>query len=305
MCSETPLKAEHVRTSTKQRLYLDDVRPTEFQNIPGYNDYVRNCVINYVAATGDDIAARHGYNRANLQAANVDHAYCQLPLLEYHIDRITALTHQDALKLEKKTRGQSRSSIWHTARQWRLTASNFGRIIKCMSDKSRWRLCEVMANPPVLMTKPVMHGKKYESAAILKFEEVMHMKVHSAGLFVNPDHSYLGASPDGVIDEHAIIEVKCPYTFRHDVVEAGRKFPFIVRDENGALSLKKSHCYYTQVQGQLFITGRQLCYFVVYTFETMVVIPVAYDHDYCYYSLLPKLSLFYSKFYRRHLSTLL
>jgi len=174
-----------------------------------------------------------------------------------------------------------------------------------MTTRSRERLSARLANPPILCNKAVLHGSKYEAVALRKFEEVCDVKVHPAGLFVRPDYPYLGASPDGVVDDSAIVEVKCPYNGRNDTIEPNAKFPFLSRNGSGDLILKPSHSYYTQVQGQLFITGRQLCHFVVYTFQSLLVIDVPIDVDFCNRSLIPILNGFYVSHYRKHLASLL
>jgi hypothetical protein len=38
------------------------------------------------------------------------------------------------------------------------------------------------------------------------------VKCLPAGFFIRPDYPFLGTSPDGVIDDEYLIEVKCPYS---------------------------------------------------------------------------------------------
>ena len=52
----------------------------------GYNDMVRNLIINYCANTGADLTMRYAYPKANMQAAMTDHDYCMRPFTEYWID---------------------------------------------------------------------------------------------------------------------------------------------------------------------------------------------------------------------------
>ena len=49
------------------------------------------------------------------------------------------------------------------------------------------------------------------------------------------------------------------------------KFACKLNSENGSLQLKRSHNYYYQVQGQLAITGRPWCDFVMWTPKGMTV----------------------------------
>lgn len=60
-----------------------------------------------------------------------------------------------------------------------------------------------------------------------------------------------------------------------------------------AYSLKTSHCYYTQVQCQLAVTGLQHADFVVYTQKELAVVPVTFDPD-MWEETLSKLQMFYT-----------
>lgn len=85
-----------------------------------------------------------------------------------------------------------------------------------------------------------------------------------AGLVINPLYPYLGASPD--VFSHCnccgdgITEIKCPFS-----VKDGK--PEDLKGEKNIIfvGLVQSHKYYTQVQGQLEVSGRDFCDFVVWT----------------------------------------
>jgi hypothetical protein len=84
-------------------------------------------------------------------------------------------------------------------------------------------------------------------------------------IIISEHHPFLAASPDEVIGDDGLIEIKCPYTARDFTPEnaiISKKIKFASL-ENGHLKLKRTHAYYFQVQGQLLITGRQFCYFVI------------------------------------------
>ncbi len=92
----------------------------------------------------------------------------------------------------------------------------------------------------------------------------------------HPDAPYLGASPDAkVYDPNAdpcfgLAEVKCPDV--HTVSEARH-----IKIVNGQATLKKSHKYYWQVQGQLAVTGLSWCDFITDTKEDLTVERVRRD----------------------------
>lgn len=148
------------------------------------------------------------------------------------------------------------------------------------------------------------HGKLYEAKALKSFEQKYNFKVKRAGFFICISKPFLGASPDGLIDLDSVVEVKCPYNGRQECIEPGPNFNFLTY-ESGEIVIRKNHKYYDQIQGQLFITKRAYCYFIVYTFKDMFVQKIAIDVDYCEKSLIPKLELFYSKYYMPYLASTL
>ncbi|KAK4886679.1 hypothetical protein RN001_002950 [Aquatica leii] len=49
----------------------------------------------------------------------------------------------------------------------------------------------------------------HESVAITMFEESQNLKVQQSGFFIDLDFPFFGASPDGLIGDNELIEVKC------------------------------------------------------------------------------------------------
>lgn len=84
----------------------------------------------------------------------------------------------------------------------------------------------------------------------------------------------MAASPDGLIDKDGIVEIKCPASIKDMTPEEAfenKKLNFMSL-KNGILKLKTTHNYYFQVQGQLEISERNYCYFVVWTPKGIVLI---------------------------------
>jgi hypothetical protein len=295
----SPVKAQHIpMTRNSMKDIDDDPRPFKYRKMEGYRDYARNMIINYVAEEQKDPACRYLHKEADLKQAMHDHTYTKLPFVQHWIDDKLKVSKEEVHAIEAETREQSKSRRWHRERQWRLTASNFGTIIHATSRRNKKTLCETLAHPRQIRTKAIIHGHKYEKVALKKFEELEGVKVQQCGLFIDEDLPFLGASPDGIIDEFSLVEVKCPHRGREMKITARKEFKFLARNEEGELYLKQSHAYYDQIQGQLSITKRKICFFVVYTFKDLLVLRVPFNEKYCNSTLRPKLYGFYVSTFR-------
>lgn len=89
------------------------------------------------------------------------------------------------------------------------------------------------------------YGAFHEAGAIQDFE-MLHCKTEPAGFFECGD--WLGATPDRLIGDDAVLEVKCPYGLRN-------------AHEPEFKPLMDQEHYYAQVQVELLCAGRSRCYF--------------------------------------------
>ena len=160
-----------------------------------------------------------------------------------------------------------------------MTASRFGEICCAGEGRDKNLLCKSLLENTPLSTPAIVHGKTWEKCAIQQFEKKEKMSVQQCGFFVSKEFPFLGASPDGLIGDQGLLEVKCPYTGRDGKIEPGKNFLFLQKEGN-CVVLKKNHKYYYQVIGQLAITGRKFCYFAVYTHADFFVQKVPYDADF-------------------------
>lgn len=297
----SPIKAADL--PSKRKCTMDDPRPEKYRNAAGYEDHVRNVVINYCSEKSKDLTIRYLWPKADIKAAIKDHSYLERSFTEYWVEDAVKVTEAQAVEIEASTRQQAQSSKWFQTRKWRLTASRFGDICNMTNRRNKEKLCKSLVTNMNLTNPAVIHGRQYESAAIKKFESEYKMKVGKAGLFVCIEKPYLAATPDGVIDADTIIEVKCPYKGRNCQICPGQLFPFLTRDKDGDMQLKRQSKYYMQVQGQLYISKRKYCFFIVYTFEDMFVEKIRIDEDYCDLALLRKLELFYEMYFRKYIAS--
>ncbi len=120
-------------------------------------------------------------------------------------------------------------------------------------------------------------GSANEHHAITAYEVHTGEIVQSAGgkqsFVISASHDWLGCTPDGYVGSNIVVEAKCPAS-----MELYGKVPDI---------------YMPQVQGQLFITRRELAHFVCWTPEGLEIHEVPFDDDY-WQECIVALSEFYS-----------
>lgn len=150
---------------------------------------------------------------------------------------------------------------WHAARLGKITASRFADVMSNgrgggLSKTAESYLLELVSETYTRVpasqvdTLALRHGREYEAAARLEYEESTSQIVVETGFIQHPRHELVGGSPDGLVGSDGIIEIKCPLTpQRHAAVLLSGEMP----DE---------HKY--QVQGLLWITGRRWCDFCSY-----------------------------------------
>ncbi|XP_063221397.1 uncharacterized protein LOC134530485 isoform X1 [Bacillus rossius redtenbacheri] len=198
--------------------------------------------------------------------------------------------------LERDTIGQHINSKWREHRMNRLTASMFGSVMCRREKTSCHNLVKSFLYRKDLHTPAIQYGRLNESVAINLYEQQQSAEVQKCGLFVDSEHPYLGASPDGLVGTDKLLEVKCLYSLKDKVLEEavtlkGKKL--CIESVNGQLQLRRNHSYYFQIQGQLNICDREYCDFVVYAGGKIIVECIVRDKILWQEKMLPKLSQFY------------
>ena len=212
------------------------------------------------------------------------------------------VSQRDIARIEQTSTKQYLSKVWHQEREWRLTASRFGDICRATDRRDKLKLCASIYRPAKLKNPAVLHGHQHEAVARQTFKRKMGCSVHTCGLFIDSENNYLAATPDGIVGENCILEIKCPYNGRDRKIVADKFFPFLTEDDEGSLHLKQNHSYYMQIQGQLNVCKKEKCFFVVYTFVDIFVEEIFVEREYWNGCMLPKLQLFYEKHYRKFLA---
>lgn len=106
-------------------------------------------------------------------------------------------------------------------------------------------------------TKEMAWGTAYESLARETYEQLFGKTVIEAPSITHPELPCLSCSPDGLVDDDRLIEIKCPWNKKNFIKYAKQ----IMADKP---MIKISKQYYWQMQAQMAVTGRSVCDFVVF-----------------------------------------
>ena len=242
--------------------------------------------------------------------------FLQLPLVDGRLpSRSTGssgdcLPSADLWDIERETRNQSSSSSWHKERSSRLTASNFHSVARRKKQPDEKFLKQLFSTEnDIGHLAPLVHGNMHEATAMDDYVAAMHrlgnrdLCAFQVGLCIHPEHNCLGASPDRMVYDpsatpsHGLLEVKCPISlYDHDLTpeEGATQADFFCSLIDGKPTLKMTHRYYTQVQGQLAVTGLEWCDFVVWSGPARLSVErIKFDRVFWEDSTLPALLDFF------------
>ena len=213
-------------------------------------------------------------------------------------------TPQQRLNVEACTQSQGQSKRWFEERQFRLTASKFGVIVKRRRQHTSLvhQLLYTSVSPSV---SALQWGRDHEPDALHKYRQTLSddMTLISASFYVD-QCGFLGASPDGIVidaSEKAVclVEVKCPFNAQEKTVEEAcsdiKSFCSTICEQQPCL--KTSHDYYYQVQGQMAVTGIHACDFVLWTPKDVRIQRIYFDNEFWSNTCLPKLEHFFFYFF--------
>lgn len=128
------------------------------------------------------------------------------------------------------------------------------------------------------------YGKFHEAGARQDFEMETGLMVEPCGFFVHHEFDWLGATPDGLVGDNAVIEIKCPWGKRDD------KEPVFK-------TLAEQQHYYAQVQIEMACSGHTQAYFYQWAPHGAALETVLLDANWLA-SALPALRAFYDDYLR-------
>jgi len=154
---------------------------------------------------------------------------------------------------------EQRTDEWFSARLGKVTASRVSDVVaKTKSGYSASRdnymaqlVCERLTNKPTesFSNAAMDWGTQTEPLARAAYEIYANYFVNEVGFIDHPRILWSGASPDGLVGDDGLIEIKCPNTSTHIDTLLSQTVP------------KK---YNDQMQWQMACTGKEWCDFVSY-----------------------------------------
>ena len=78
----------------------------------------------------------------------------------------------------------------------------------------------------------VQWGITHERDAIVMFEDHFKVTVQPSGIWLHSS-GVLGASPDGLVGAHEVVEVKCPFSAREGLLSKIEEGTFYIKRECG------------------------------------------------------------------------
>lgn len=156
---------------------------------------------------------------------------------------------------------EQKSDEWFRQRNERMTASDVGCVVHDNHYEYPYKfIMKKCRNPPFKSNQFCYHGTKFEEIATMIISYRLNVQVLEFGLVLDPDTSFLGASPDGIIGKFKLdgihltnlvgtmIEIKVP--LRRRILHKGE--------------IKGEICpiyYWDQVQVQLQCCKLKKCLF--------------------------------------------
>ena len=166
-------------------------------------------------------------------------------------------------------------------RRVRITAST-ARKVPVRSTTAPDKFLSEHLHPTFHGNAATSHGAEGEEHA-RQFLKSQGHTIESKGLVVCPAEPWLAASPDGVIDNDMLLEIKSPVLGKKSLTEAlATRTSEITPLANGQYLLASNgpKGYYMQVQLGMHCTGLQHALLVIWTNTEHIKIQVALDKGY-------------------------
>lgn len=156
---------------------------------------------------------------------------------------------------------KQQTTEWFNARCGRVTASRIADVMEFLkkggegAKRRSYRaeiVAEILTGQAIMdryLSPEMMHGNDFEEVARATYEVSTGLEVDLEGFVIHPTIERAGASPDGLIGDEGMLELKCPKTETHLKYLRAKEVP---------------EDYQPQMYFQMACTGRQWVEFASY-----------------------------------------
>ena len=103
-----------------------------------------------------------------------------------------------------------RSPEWHAVREGKITASIAAACLGFDEYTSRQKAYRTILGEKATENKHMRWGTEFEATARLEYEVATGNMIEETGFWLHHEFDWLGASPDGMIGDDGLLEIKCP-----------------------------------------------------------------------------------------------
>lgn len=159
---------------------------------------------------------------------------------------------------------QQGTQEWLDARKGKLTASQLGGLLGWSFINVKQAYGRATGDEPFCGNAATEYGNANEDLAIAMYSHRTGNPVTRTGLHVHDEFDWLAASPDGLVGDTGMVEVKCPFYRRKDGTRVHKKVPIY---------------YWLQMNCQMECCNRDWCDFISWHPDEMAIFRVYRNHE--------------------------
>ena len=151
---------------------------------------------------------------------------------------------------------------WFSARLGKVTGSCFQKVLSGRQTAATYKMELVSErltgqSPPQVSSKAMAWGHEHEDKAriayslfLLDKDDDRASQIKQVGFVDHPEVDGAGCSPDGLVGDDGVIEIKCPYTHKNHL--------------RTLMTREVPKEYVAQCQGAMWVLGKSYCDFISY-----------------------------------------
>lgn len=164
----------------------------------------------------------YGYNADKHygdQHADIDKSPIIMNELEKEFMNKLKNDQENRKQIERDTIDQRNSPLWHAIRKNLITASHFKTVCAWNPTTSCVNKVNDILYPPIREGNPIQQYGIDQEEVVKKGLKKKYKNFQDCGLFIDEKLPMIACSPDGLIGNDGLIEIKCPYLASNMTVE--------------------------------------------------------------------------------------